>query len=69
MNDRRDFMKRVCRLSLFGGLAVGGVHLAGQPKSTESQDATCAQNGVCRSCPVLGKCAHPNAVSFKEAVK
>ena len=69
MTNRRDFLKSFVRLTLFGGLALGGAHLSLRENPVGTQDKNCTGNGACRKCPLLKKCAYPRAISFKEDVK
>lgn len=66
MTDRREFLKTLVRLTLFGGLLAGVARLATRKDSAETPNDACTQNGVCRNCPLLEKCGHPTALSFKE---
>ncbi|MAX26825.1 MAG: hypothetical protein CMJ19_20220 [Phycisphaeraceae bacterium] len=69
MNDRRNFLKRIGRLTLFSGLTIGGAHLVNQSKSESKRNDACKRDGYCRQCPLLKKCGTPIAISFKEAAK
>lgn len=69
MNDRREFLKTLVRLTLFSGLVAGLARLATRKDSDAQGDDACTRDGVCRNCPVLKKCGHPTARSFKEVVK
>jgi hypothetical protein len=69
MNDRRDFLKDLCRLTLFGGLVAGITHLSLLPKSEETTGEECNRNDTCGKCPLLKKCEYPSARSFKEVVE
>lgn len=69
MNNRREFLKSLARLTLFSGLTLGLGRLA-MPRSEGSADRSderCRSNGVCRKCPLVKKCGHPTARSFREA--
>lgn len=67
MNDRRTFLKNLARIALLGGLASGVAKLASRKTSSAERNDVCARrDGVCRHCPVLKGCGHPNALSFKE---
>ncbi len=69
MSERRKFLKRFFRLSLFGGLGIGGVYLTTQKQNNESVNEVCQRDGLCRQCPLLKKCGTPTARSYKEAIK
>ena len=66
MNDRREFLKSLVRLILFSGLTLGLGRLSMQKGSAEKLGDTCRRNGVCRKCPLVKKCGHPTARSFRE---
>jgi hypothetical protein len=66
MIDRREFFKELIRLTLLSGLLAGLARLAMRNGSNDKLDDSCKRNGVCRNCPLLEKCGHPTARSFKE---
>ena len=65
MISRREFIKHALRTLLLGGLAIMGFRLATRPE--RRTDVCTTGRGVCRGCPALARCDHPNALSFKEA--
>jgi hypothetical protein len=65
MMTRWQFLKSMTRLLLLGGLFAGVAHLASR-KGTPKNHACVMQNRVCRNCPALQRCSHPDAVAVKE---
>ena len=60
--NRREFLRSLGRIAV-AGLLIGGVGaLTGRP------DPDCVNQGVCQSCPALGRCALPAARSARTAL-
>ena len=66
MMTRWQFLKSVSRLLLLGGLFAGVGHLVSR-KGTPKNHACAMQNRVCRNCPALQNCTHPDAIVCKES--
>lgn len=65
MTTRRRFLKSVTRWLLAGGLFAGVWHLAA--RKGEPKHFACAMKlRVCKGCPALARCSHPDAVTLKE---
>ena len=63
--NRRDFLKKSCRLFLLGLLGYG-IFRSLRGAQDAVGDSRCRGNGVCRGCPRLASCGHPTALSFRE---
>ncbi|MGL4854543.1 MAG: hypothetical protein ACRC37_04745 [Lentisphaeria bacterium] len=67
MNSRRHFIKKILRIFMLGGLIKFVLSKSDNGQNFVKNNQSCSNKlGYCRKCPVLAKCLHPTAISFKQ---
>jgi hypothetical protein len=66
--NRREFLRGGFRYALLAGIGAVTAAVAGK-QSGRLSGQTCVNEGLCRSCGVVGDCGLPQALSFKQAMK
>ena len=63
--SRREFLKTLGRLGVFGGIGLLGYKLVGGRSLKE----LCINSGICRRCTIFVDCGLPPALSAKQRQK
>jgi len=60
---RREFIKKISRLGLAGGIVVVGIKLGTKSADTESRTGSCSKPSPCKQCGQFSGCTQPKALA------